>query len=244
MTGRSNPSPQILRAVLRLRELILTGALPAGERVPELHLVGHTGVSRTPLRLAMERLEHEGLLERRPRGGFVVRAFSRTAIEQAIEIRGVLEGTAARLAAERDPEAAGLHRLWDAVRRIDAIIDGLPGAKAFEGYVEANGQFHDALIALAASDMLHKLAAQVSAFPFASPDAFVRTQALLPESHHVLVIAQEHHRMIVDAIGRREGARAEALVREHARLSLRNLDAALADRDARRVAGLAGAVMS
>ena len=69
---RGSPSPQILRAVLRLREMILTGALPPGQRVAELRLVGEVGVSRTPLRLAMEALAHEGLLTRRASGGFMM----------------------------------------------------------------------------------------------------------------------------------------------------------------------------
>jgi GntR family transcriptional regulator of vanillate catabolism len=51
---RGSPSPQILRAILRLRELILTGVLPPGQRVAELKVVELVGVSRTPLRLAME----------------------------------------------------------------------------------------------------------------------------------------------------------------------------------------------
>ena len=59
------------------------------------------GVSRTPLRTALMTLEHEGLLETLPGGGFVVREFTRTDINDSIELRGVLEGTAARLAAER-----------------------------------------------------------------------------------------------------------------------------------------------
>ena len=85
---RGSPSPQILRAVLRLREMILTGELRTGQRVAELKLVESVGVSRTPLRLAMERLEHEGLLARRPRGGFVVREFSYNEVQNAIELHG------------------------------------------------------------------------------------------------------------------------------------------------------------
>ena len=54
---------QIVRAVLRLRELILKGEFGPGQRVSEAPLSGRLGVSRTPLRLALERLAHEGLLE-------------------------------------------------------------------------------------------------------------------------------------------------------------------------------------
>src|SRR5689334_25350938 len=67
----------------------------------ELPLVERLGVSRTPLRLALATLEHEGLLELLPGGGYAVRGFTRSDIDDAIELRGVLEGTAARFAAER-----------------------------------------------------------------------------------------------------------------------------------------------
>src|SRR5919109_1307556 len=89
---------QTLRAALTLRELILDGELPPGVRVAEIPLSVRIGVSRTPLRLALARLEHEGLLTALSAGGFIVRQFTREEIADAIELRGVLEGTAARLA--------------------------------------------------------------------------------------------------------------------------------------------------
>src|SRR5215469_7929729 len=92
---------QIMRAMLRLREQILSGDFAPGERMSELPLVERIGVSRTPLRLALARLEHEGLLQQLRTGGYVVREFSPQEVADAIELRGVLEGTAARFAAER-----------------------------------------------------------------------------------------------------------------------------------------------
>src|SRR6516164_5354029 len=89
------------RTLLRLREMLFRGEFQRGERLSELPLSARLGVSRTPIRLALERLAHEGLLEASRSGGFVVREFTVDAVWDAIEIRGVLEGTAARLAAER-----------------------------------------------------------------------------------------------------------------------------------------------
>jgi GntR family transcriptional regulator, vanillate catabolism transcriptional regulator len=89
------------RALLRLRELILRGEFAPGERMSELRLVETLGVSRTPLRLALAALEHEGLLRSAGSRGYVVREFTQADISDAIELRGVLEGTAARFAAER-----------------------------------------------------------------------------------------------------------------------------------------------
>ena len=90
---------QAVRALLRLREMVLAGELPAGSRIAELAIVEKLGVSRTPIRAALMRLEQEGLLESLPGGGYAVRSFSERDVVDAIELRGTLEGLAARLAA-------------------------------------------------------------------------------------------------------------------------------------------------
>jgi GntR family transcriptional regulator, vanillate catabolism transcriptional regulator len=101
------------RTLLNVREMLLRGDFQPGERISELPMVARLGVSRTPIRLALDRLANEGLLEPSPSGGFVVRSFALSDIWDAIEMRGVLEGTAARLAAERltdDRELTGIRR--------------------------------------------------------------------------------------------------------------------------------------
>jgi GntR family transcriptional regulator of vanillate catabolism len=228
---RGSPSPQILRAVLRLREMILTGTLPAGQRVAELKVVDAVGVSRTPLRLAMEKLEHEGLLARRPAGGFTVREFTLRDVQQAIELRGALEGTACRFAAEasdRDPSA-----LEAIVAALDTVlhVQG-PTEDTFTRYVALNEQFHDTVVTLAGNPLLKRLLDQVRGLPFGSPSAFVQAQATSRESFEILLEAQQHHRAITRAIADGDGPRADALAREHAHLALRNLDAAVRDVDA------------
>jgi len=60
---------QAVKAQLRLREMVLAGELPGGARIAELTLVEKLGVSRTPIRAALMRLEQEGLLHRLPGGG-------------------------------------------------------------------------------------------------------------------------------------------------------------------------------
>ncbi len=83
-------APQTVKALLALRERILAGALRPGERISELSAVEQLGVSRTPVRAALARLEEEGLLETIPSGGYSVRSFSEADIFDAIEVRGVL----------------------------------------------------------------------------------------------------------------------------------------------------------
>jgi GntR family transcriptional regulator of vanillate catabolism len=227
----SEPLSQTLRATLRLRELILDGELRGGERLSEIPLAERLGVSRTPLRLALAGLEHEGLLEPADGGGFAVCSFTRKDVEDAIDLRGVLEGTAARLAAERLEDPGELEAMQGCVAQIDTLVrPDRPAIDAFERYVELNERFHALLLALAKSRAVDAAYARVHSLPFASASAFVLLQSELPESHRILYLAHAHHRGILEAIELREGARAEALAREHARLARRNLDLALASR--------------
>jgi GntR family transcriptional regulator of vanillate catabolism len=212
--------------------MILTGELSAASRVTELDLASRVGVSRTPLRFAMEQLAHEGLLRRRPAGGFVVRQFTVRELQDAIALRGALEATAARFAAERVTAPADRDELLALVESMDVVLGSpTPSMTAFEQYLDANDRFHRRLVTLAGNSFLGGLMAQVTALPFASPSAFVQAQATSPEAVRVFTIAQEHHRGIVEAILLREGARAESLAREHARLALRFLDRVIQDRD-------------
>jgi GntR family transcriptional regulator of vanillate catabolism len=226
----NHPNSQTVKAKLGLRELVLNGAFKPGERVSELRLVEQLGVSRTPLRLALMTLEHEGLLETLRGGGFVVREFTRDDIDDAIELRGVLEGTAARFAAERLESPRELAALEDCSRQMDAIVRD-PSFEAFVEYVTLNEDFHALLLELAKSRPLRRAVENAFTLPFASPSALVMVQAHLPESREIILVAQHQHVAIIDAIARGEGARAEAVAREHARLARRNLDVALENRD-------------
>jgi GntR family transcriptional regulator, vanillate catabolism transcriptional regulator len=221
------------RATLGVRELVFGGAFGPGDRVPEVELAERLGVSRTPLRIALTTLAHEGLLERLPGGGFVVRAFSVADIADAIELRGVLEGTAARFAAERLRSRASLVPLEEAAAGLDEILRELDGERdEIERYVGLNEAYHAALAALAQSPHLERALAHVMALPFATPSAMLASHAVLPRSREILRVAQYHHWAMIDAIREREGTRAEQIAREHARLSRANLDLVLDDREA------------
>lgn len=224
---RSQPS-QNIRALLGLRDLLVNGAFSPGERLSEIPLGERLGVSRTPLRLALSALEHEGLLEAHASGGFVVRAFSVADAIDAIEIRGVLEDTAARVAAERIDDPRRLQRLREHLDSIDELLDDQEQVvDFFDEYVARNARFHDELMAVADSPLIARALQHATSLPFASANALVETQAQLPIARRVLTVAQEHHRAIVEAIEAREGTRAEAVAREHARLARTNLEAAI-----------------
>jgi GntR family transcriptional regulator of vanillate catabolism len=236
---RGNPaSSQTTRATLGLRELIFEGELTPGERVPEVGLAERLGVSRTPLRIALSTLAHEGLLDPLAGGGFVVRAFTRTEVVDAIELRGVLEGTAARFAAERLESAAELAPLEEASAGLDEVVAD-DAADLVVRYVPLNEAFHAALAKLAKSPPLVRALANVAALPFASPNALLASHERIPRTREVLVVAQHHHRVLIDAIRAGHGTRAEEIGREHARLAQINLELVLADQAA--LAGIRGA---
>ena len=225
------PSPQNVTALLKLRELILSGDVKAGERLSELALVERLGVSRTPIRAAMMRLEQEGLTHPIPTGGYAVSAFGERDIHAAIEIRGTLEGLAARLAAERRLAPDNLTALKDCLSDLDELVLGTGvNPDNLSLYVALNERFHQIVIDLADSAVLSRQIARAVALPFASASAFVNMQASLPETRVLFTVAQDHHRCVVRAIEDGEGERAESLMREHARLARRNLELALRSR--------------
>ena len=222
-------SAQTVKATLGLRQLLFDGHIRPGERLVELALVERLGVSRTPLRLALTTLEHEGLVESMPGGGFVVREFTRSEINDAIELRGVLEGTAARFAAERLESSAELSDLRETTRRLEETVHD-PSPEAVLTYVELNQAFHAQFVLLAKSELVARELARVTALPFASPAALLESHVRLSQ-REVLLVAQHQHRALLEAIEARHGTRAEEIAREHARLSLRSLDLALEQHD-------------
>jgi GntR family transcriptional regulator of vanillate catabolism len=232
LTPSAEAESQTGRTVLRLRELILTGEFGPGERISEQPLTVRLNVSRTPIRLALERLAHEGLLEPYPTGGFVVRRFTLNDVWDGIEVRGLLEGGAARLAAERWTDENDLAGLRRSQGNIDTM--GEPNADSFPAFLELNDVFHAEIVKLAKSDMLRQSLDRLFSFPFTSPRALVTLHPKLHEAASLFVISQEHHHRIIEAITNRQGSRAESLAREHAQLSRRNFEIVLDDTDSLR----------
>ncbi len=228
--GPDKRTSQTARATLALREMLVQGQFRPGERMREIPLAKHLGVSRIPLRLALERLANEGFLEMRPTRGFLVQQFSIEDIYDAIDLRGSLEGTAARLAAERLTDAGQVDvlrvlndEMTTLVRRRKLTLDYVAE------YIVRNSQFHAEVLALSGSRLLRRAMEQVCSHPFASPSAFLKRHYVAPESHELFLISVDHHRGIIEAIAARESGRAESIAREHARVARRNLECALSN---------------
>lgn len=217
------------RAVIELREKILSGELPGGMRLFEVPIAELLDISRTPVREALSRLTEEGLLERLPSGGFVVRRFGFADVIDAIEMRGVMEGMAARLAAERGVKPDDLQKIGETVARLDLCFGEKLDDVDFDAYSELNERFHHQLAALCGSEMIRREVERAGSLPFASPSAFLPDKADIGAFRRSLRGAQEQHRALVAAITAREGTRAEAIAREHARTARRNLEYMLSE---------------
>jgi GntR family transcriptional regulator, vanillate catabolism transcriptional regulator len=93
-------------------------------------------------------------------------------------------------------------------------------------FVRLNERYHSLLVGLAGSSVLTRAVEHIVALPFASPSAFVMAQSALADAHQILILSQEQHRAILEAVAAGAGARAENVAREHSNLAKRNLQAA------------------
>lgn len=233
------PAPtQSKWALGKVRALILNGAFEPGEKVSELKLCDMLGISRTPIRAALTHLEFEGLLETRDHGGYQVRMFSVTDAEDVLEARAALEGLAVRMAILRGVSDAALTRARELLVCMDTVIGGTKlDAHGVAIYSARNRAFHALLAEMSGSEVIGRHLDHLTASPFGDPSAFVPARALMPDARTAFVVAQEHHKQIVDAISRRECKRAEALLAEHALCGRRAMAHAISTRRTDLVSG-------
>src|SRR3569833_929399 len=135
------------RVLVRLRDMILKGELTPGERLAEIPLAEKLGASRTPVKLALATLEHEGLIEPSPAGGYQMWRFTFQEIADAIRVRGLLEGFAARLIAEDGVPRQLLRNLKDCLAEGDRVVyKETMTLDDYAAYVEMNDRFHALII--------------------------------------------------------------------------------------------------
>lgn len=215
-TGALAETPPV-SLVAQLRRWLAEGRYAAGTRLAEEAVAQDLGVSRTPVRLAFRTLAQEGLLESAGKRGFVVRSFSGDDVRCAVEVRGVLEGLAARRLAERGLSANEDAVLQQCLDEGEALLaHGRLQAQDVACWSALNARFHATLVAGAGSRVVADAIARNDHLPFASADSITFQVEALERETLKLQAAQLQHRLIVGALRAREGARVEALVREHA----------------------------
>jgi len=205
------------RVIVRIREMILHGELPPGKRVREVELAARLGVSRTPVRESLPTLAQEGVLTQLDTGGFVVRAFTPQEIMDAIDVRGVLEGLAARMLAEQGPPRRLIHALHECLREGDEIFAKGHLVHADEArYGDMNKQFHSLIVQGAGSKVIAEAIERNDRIPFAAAHAIAFDRVDLPRMYDSMRYSQRQHHAIVQALENGEGARVAALMFEHA----------------------------
>lgn len=224
-----NPNlPSEQRAYLGLRDLLLAGEIQPGERLNEVKLAERLRMSRTPIRWALIELEHIGLVQSLPAGGFVANRFTTHEVENAMVLRGCLEGMAARLAAENGLDAAARRSFRALLADGTAIVGGPEvGPDQQRAFAHVNEQFHSLLARAAHNDALLRAINNNNCLPFAAPSAMLPVNDDSPESVFWLRSSQAQHEALVEAIEARQSARAQFLAEEHARVGRRGLERAL-----------------
>ncbi|HEX4076251.1 MAG TPA: GntR family transcriptional regulator [Candidatus Acidoferrales bacterium] len=205
------------RVVVRIREMILHGDLLPGQRVREMDLASALGVSRTPVRESLPILAQEGILKQLDTRGFVVREFTPQEIMDAIDVRGVLEGLAARTLAEQGPPRRLIQSLYDCLRDGDQIFaKGHLVESDEDRYGDMNKQFHSVIVHGAGSKVIADAIERNGRIPFAAAQAIAFDRVDLRRMYDALWYAHRQHHAIVQALDAGEGQRVASLMFEHA----------------------------
>jgi DNA-binding GntR family transcriptional regulator len=175
----------------QLKDQIITGALAPGSRLIESNVAAEFGVSRTPVREALQRLATEDLIDVDPLRGMVVHAPDATEIDDVLVVRASLDGLAAALAAQKITESH--------LARLRLVVSAMAEGAALdrrEQIVLSNRRFHDIVYAAAGNPRLERIAGELRGYvrrfstpPSASPE---RVQHVLAE-HQAILDALERH---------------------------------------------------
>lgn len=198
-------SYQPLREVVceTLRDAIVNGILEPGERLMEIQLAEELGVSRTPVREAIRKLELDGFVIMVPRRGTYVSDLSIKDINDVFEVRTALDSLAAGLAAERITEEE-LEELERLLVRIGELIE----QGDMSQIVEADSQFHDILYRASRNDRLVSIINN-------QREQLTRFRSISMSYPGRLKNTLEEHRRLVEAIAQRNADLAQQLAMQH-----------------------------
>ena len=187
----------------KLRQEILLGELAPGERLMEIHLAQRLGVSRTPIREAIRKLELEGLVTMIPRRGAEVAQISEKNLEDVLEVRTALERLAVRLACERMNEAQ-LSELHEACEHFAAVTR----TKDMTAITQADVALHDVIIRATGNRKLEQMISNLSEQMYR-----YRFEYIKDASYHTLLI--EEHERIYQSIAARDTEKAQEQITIH-----------------------------
>ena len=205
-----------------IRQRILDGSYPPGRRLQTLVLAAEVGLSRSPIRDALNKLEGEGLVEIRPRLGASVRSFNALEFKEVSELRLALESFAAELAA-RNRSAEDVAEIQDTVEKMASLVSALDreprSDELLQELVSEDIRFHLAILKAAGNKLiraeilrLHLLnrVVRMNMDKWANSTNAPKPD---PENRHSGVL--EVHRRIFEAIKSRDGEAARQAMHEH-----------------------------
>ena len=186
-----------------LKKAIVRGELQPGKRLVENQIAGMLNISRTPVREAIHKLEREGLLEKMPRGGFIVPDLTRDNVEETFGIRSVLEGYAARMAAILH-KGNDLDLLENKLNEYQQHFD----QGQMDALLKINTEFHDLLYSLSKSQKLIKMINDLR-------DQIYQFRKIILNNKKMAKKSGDDHRLMMRYIRDRDADGVEKLVREH-----------------------------
>jgi DNA-binding GntR family transcriptional regulator len=186
-----------------MEEAILSGSIRPGERIIETELAKKLGISKSPVREALKKLEGEGIVQLVPRKGFFVRNIDRKSIDDLCDVMFIIELAAARLSLKKKTEAV--------CKKIDEILDQMKRhlrTRDYASYVLANRQFHGLFYDLTENEWILK----ISQMFFKEAD-MLRSLSLYTSDRFSRSI--EEHDAIADAYKKGDEERLERAVKKH-----------------------------
>lgn len=193
----------------KIRGDILNGVLEPGEKLREEKLASKLNISRTPIREAIRRLTVEGLLIYIPNRGVTVRNYTIDDVEDAYNLRAVVEGYAASLAAQ-NRETQLIIQLEESNHHYKTIIENSfkVGQKDTEAILKANSEFHDTIVMMSKNSYIKNFLRSLVAIP-------VLYRGFYWFDEDELKTSIKHHSDIVSAIKHRDSEQAKALMSTH-----------------------------
>lgn len=197
-----------------LREMVLDGVIQAGQRLNEVALAGALGISRGPLREAIQRLAGEGLLTMVSHRGAFVRTFEKREVEELYDLRTALEMFVTRLVCERATD--------DQVARLIALVDEVAVALADDpvGAYPSDHDFHRALLEIASHSIIERALLETQR-------QIALARGMSAKGADRAQKAHNEHAALVEAIAGRDADRAAQLMRTHLEEARRSAMSAL-----------------
>jgi len=204
-----------------LRKMIMDGVLPAGKRLSEVVVADMLGVSRTPAKFALTRLESTGLIKKLPGRGYEVRTVRLQELEQLLRVRGILEGAAAASMARNGLSKTSRRTLAQSIAMTDGIVRKRQiDAHDIELYQDANLMFHETIMEQCGDEYIQLAYEPIRHMPLAALGTHVPDMDQLDREILRLTVGHAQHTIIRQAIETGDAMRAESVMREHSNATL------------------------